>query len=114
LGKSLLAFLSNERRDESLPVLTFERATPWAISNLARFRKELSRVLQQGYAIDDQETDTGARCVAAPILDESGNVAAAISVSRPITRISRDRIHAFALATKRAARPISAQLGHLR
>ena len=110
LGKALLAFLPAELREELLPVLTFERAAPR--TNLARFEKELVRVAKQGYAIDDQETDMGARCVAAPILDESGRVAAAISVSGPITRMSRDRIHAYALATKKAARAISAQLGH--
>src|SRR5215470_19559076 len=112
LGKALLAFLPAEHREELLPVLTFERATPRTIPNLARLQKELVRVVQQGYAIDDQEADMGARCVAAPILDESGKVAAVISVSGPITRMSRDRIRAYALATKRAARAISAQLGH--
>jgi DNA-binding IclR family transcriptional regulator len=112
LGKALLAFLPNEHREELLPMLTFERVTPRTIPNLARFRKELVRVAQKGYAIDDQETDMGARCVAAPILDESGGVAAAISVAGPITRISRDRIQAYALATKKAARAISAQLRH--
>src|SRR5437763_6292208 len=112
LGKALLAFLPNQQREELLPMLTFERATPRTIPNLARFRKELVRVVQQGYAIDDQETDMGARCVAAPILDESGKVAAAISVSGPITRMSRERIQAFAGATRRAARTISARLGH--
>ncbi len=112
LGKALLAFLSTEQREEILPMLTFERATPRTIPSLGRLRKELTRVVQQGYAMDDQETDLGARCVAAPILDESGTVAAAISVSGPITRISRDRIQAYALATKKAARTISAQLGH--
>src|SRR5690349_21181112 len=92
-------------------MLTFERATSLTIPNLAKFRKELVRVLQQGYAMDDQETDLGARCVAAPILDESGMVAAAISVSGPITRMSRDRIQAFALATKKAAKTISCNWG---
>jgi DNA-binding IclR family transcriptional regulator len=110
----LAAYLPAKRGEELLPLLTFERATPRTISNLARFRKELARVAQQGYAIDDQETDLGARCVRAPIFDESGNVAAAISVSGPITRISRDRIHAYARATKKAARAISAQLRHSR
>ncbi len=114
LGKALLAFLSSEQREEILPMLTFERATPRTIPNLARFRKELVRVAEQGYAMDDQETDLGARCVAAPILDERGVVAAAISVSGPITRMSRDRIQAFASATKKAARTISMHLGHSR
>jgi IclR family KDG regulon transcriptional repressor len=112
LGKVLLAFLPTEQREEILPVLTFECATSRSISNLARFRKELARVAQQGYAMDDQETELGARCVAAPIFDESGKVAAAISVCGPTTRMSRDRIKAFALATKKAARAISARLGH--
>lgn len=112
LGKALLAFLPAEHRDEILPMLTFERATPRTITSLARLKKELIHVVQQGYAMDDQETDLGARCVAAPILDERGSVAAAISVSGPITRISRDRIRAYALATKKAARAISSQLGH--
>src|SRR2546427_2234292 len=112
LGKVLLAFLPSEQREEILPMLTFERATPHTIPNLARFRKELARVVQQSLAMDDQETDLGARCVAAPVLDESGKVAAAISVSGPITRMSRDRIQAYALATKKAAKTIYAQLGH--
>ena len=112
LGKALLAFLPAEHREELLPMLTFERATPRTIPNFARFKKELMRVVQLGYAIDDQETDMGARCVAAPILDESAKVAAAISVSGPITRISRDRIQAYASATKKAARAISSLLGH--
>jgi DNA-binding IclR family transcriptional regulator len=112
LGKVLLAFLPSEQREEILPLLTFERTTSRSISNLGRFRKELARVAQQGYAMDDQETELGARCVAAPILDESGKVAAAISVCGPTTRMSRDRIQAFALATKKAARAISSRLGH--
>jgi DNA-binding IclR family transcriptional regulator len=112
LGKVLLAFLAMEQREEILPMLSFERATPRTIPNLARFRKELVRVAQRGFAMDDQETELGARCVAAPVLDESGKVAAAISVSGPITRMTGERIQAFALATKRAARTISARLGH--
>jgi len=111
LGKVLLAFLPSEQREEILTMLTFERATPRTIPNLARFRRELVRVVQQGYAMDDQETDMGARCVAAPVLDESGKVVAAISVSGPITRMNRDGIQAFAGATRRAARTISARLG---
>lgn len=112
LGKALLAFLPSEQREEILPGLQFERLTPRSILNLARLKKELIRIVQQGYAMDDQETDLGARCVAAPILDQSGKVAAAISVSGPTTRITRDCVAAFAQATKRAARGISAQLGH--
>jgi DNA-binding IclR family transcriptional regulator len=112
LGKALLAFLSREQREEILPTLTFERATSHSIPNLARLRKELTEIAKKGYALDDQETDLGARCVAAPVLDASGKVAAAISVSGPITRMSRERVPMFALATRKAARTISTRLGY--
>src|SRR5262249_50365152 len=72
LGKAILAFLPNEQREEILPALTYEHFTQYTISNEARLRKELARIAQQGYAIDNQETNLGAICVAAPILDESG------------------------------------------
>ena len=112
LGKAMLAFLPVELREEILPILTFEKLTPRSISNLSRLRAELTRIVQLGHAIDDQETDLGALCVAAPILDESGKVAAAISVSGPVTRISKTRFQEFALIVRRGARQISSRLGH--
>ena len=111
LGKAILAFLPVEQREEILPSLTFERVTPHTIPNLARLRKELSRIAQQGYAMDNQETTLGAACVGAPILDERGKVAAAVSVSGPVTRISRDRLQAFAVTVRKGARQISASMG---
>ena len=114
LGKAMLAFLPTEQQEELLCTLTFERITRRTIGSLPRLKKELARTVQQGYALDDQETDLGARCVAAPILDESGKVAGAISVSGPVTRISRGRIRAFASAVKNGARMISMRLDHSR
>jgi len=114
LGKAILAFLPTEQQEELLSTLTFKRITRRTIGNLPRLKKELARTAQQGYALDDQETDLGARCVAAPILDESGKVAGAISVSGPATRISRGRIRAFASAVKNGARIISMRLDHSR
>lgn len=112
LGKAILAFLPADHRDEILPSLTFERYTTRTILSLPRLRKELGKIMHQGYAMDDQETELGAICVAAPILDESGKVAAAISVSGPMTRNSRERFQEFAISVKKGARQISTRLGH--
>ena len=111
LGKAILAFLPADQQEEILPTLTFERFTQYTISNLPRLRRELGRIAQQGYALDNQETNLGAVCVAAPILDESGKVAAAISVSGPVTRIGRERCQAFAVAVRKGARQISGSIG---
>jgi len=108
LGKAILAFLPMEQRDEILPSLIYERFTQHTISNTARLLKDLGRTAERGYSIDNQETNLGAICVAAPILDESGKVTAAISISGPITRIGRERLRALAVAVRKGARQISA------
>jgi len=110
LGKAILAFVSPEQREEMVSSITFDRITSHTITDPVRLRKELAKILRQGYALDDQETDLGARCVAAPILDDSGKIMAAISVSGPITRISREKIPTFANSVRNAAKDISSRL----
>lgn len=112
LGKALLAFFPKDQREEIFPSLVFERVTSHSISNLAGLKRELAQIAKRGYALDDEETELGARCVAAPVLDASGRVAAAISLSGPTTRVSRGRVPELALAIRRAARTISARLGY--
>jgi DNA-binding IclR family transcriptional regulator len=113
LGKALLAYLPTEEREEVFSSLTFERFTRHTVPDLPRLKKELAKVRQQGYALDEQETVLGARCVAAPIMDQSGKVAAAISVSGPTTRITRERIPSIAGTVKEGAQAVSALLGYL-
>jgi IclR family acetate operon transcriptional repressor len=110
LGKALLAFLPAEQREEIYPGLVFERVTPHTLPNLARLKKDLARIAQRGYSLDDQEVELGARCVAAPVLDGNGRVVAALSISGPTTRVSRERVPAFAQAIRKGARMISIQL----
>jgi DNA-binding IclR family transcriptional regulator len=110
LGKAILAFLPLEQREEMLASLTFDRVTRRTITDAARLRKELVKILRRGFALDDQETDLGARCIAAPILDGSGKIMAALSISGPIARISRDKIQSFANSAKSAAKDISSRL----
>ena len=50
----------------------------------------------RGYAIDDQENAIGLRCVGVPIVDKSGDVLGAISVSGPIMHFTKDKIESFA------------------
>ncbi len=112
LGKAILAYLLTEEREEVFSSLTFERFTRHTVPDLPRLKKELAKVRQQGYALDEQETVLGARCVAAPIMDESGKVAAAISVSGPTTRITRERIQCIVGTVKEGARAVSELLGY--
>jgi IclR family acetate operon transcriptional repressor len=68
-------------------------------------------VRHQGYALDDEETTLGARCVSAPILGADGEAIGAISVSGPVTRVGREQVSALAAAVVQAAKAISTAMG---
>lgn len=111
LGKALVAFLHEEHREQALSGLNFQPLTPNTIMNLVQFRQELEKVRRQGFAVDDEETTLGARCVSAPILNVEGQAVAAISVSGPITRIGREQVTALSAAVIQAASSISSAMG---
>lgn len=111
LGKALAAFLPEEQKDRILANIQFQPLTPKTIMNLVQFRQELGIIRNQGYAVDDEETTLGARCVSAPVLGANREVVAAVSVSGPVTRISPAQVPALAAAVMNAARAISSAMG---
>jgi DNA-binding IclR family transcriptional regulator len=111
LGKAMLAAMSTEQRELLLPALRFESATARSITSMARLKKDLAQIMQLGYALDDEEAVTGARCVGAAILDANGKVAGGISISGPIARINKTNLASIAKTVKLAALEISTRLG---
>jgi IclR family KDG regulon transcriptional repressor len=114
LGKAMLAAMSVEQREPLLPTLRFESATPRSITTVARLRKGLAQIAQLGYALDDEETVLGARCVGVAILDANGKIAGGISVSGPTTRINKSSLPLIAKSVQQAALEISNRLGYQR
>jgi IclR family acetate operon transcriptional repressor len=112
LGKAILASQSASLRDELLAGTKLEKLTPHSITRPAELLTELGRIQRRGYALDDEEVELGARCVAASVLDSSGFVAAGVSVSGPTIRMSRNRTAQIAGAVKKAAQEISQHLGY--
>jgi DNA-binding IclR family transcriptional regulator len=111
LGKALASFLPDDQRERVLSTVSFQPLTAKTISNMVQLREELERVRRQGYSIDDEETTLGARCVSAPIFDADRFAVAAVSVSGPVTRISREQVPALAAAVMSAARAVSVAMG---
>ncbi len=112
VGKTLLAFQPEAARAELLRSLSLERQTPHSITSQAQLQKELLRICEQGYAVDDEEAVLGLRCVAAPILNHEAAVLAAFSVAGPATRVTRDRVPEIARIVSETAREIAFRLGH--
>jgi DNA-binding IclR family transcriptional regulator len=72
---------------------------------------ELEVIKKNGYALDNQECEEGARCVAAPIRDYAGKTKAAVSVSGPAVRMTDAHIFANLPALLDAAERISSRMG---
>jgi DNA-binding IclR family transcriptional regulator len=112
LGKAMLAFIPEEEQQYFFDGMAFERFTPHTIRGAAQLRKEFALIRQRGYSIDNEEAYLGSRCIGAPIFEASGKIAAALSVSGPTTRVTRERVPAVAAAAKNAAIAISRTLGY--
>lgn len=73
----------------------------------------LRGVRERGYSLDRGENDPRVSCAGAPVLDQSGEVLAAISVSVPTERFSDARTDTMGSAVRDAARRISTALGYV-
>jgi DNA-binding IclR family transcriptional regulator len=88
LGKVLLAWnepdvVSRVIRERGLPPLTDR-----TIHTQLDLDTALADIRSHGFAVDDEESALGLRCVAAPVRDGSGCVVAALSLSSPADRLS--------------------------
>jgi DNA-binding IclR family transcriptional regulator len=110
LGKALLAFQPPEHRERLIKSLHFEAFTPNSLMSAEELSKELITIRQSCYAVDDEESVLGLRCIAAPVLDKKGNAVAAISISGPSSRITPQKTAALGKAVKTAAYEISERI----
>jgi len=111
LGKAILAHLPEEEVARLMDRVEWVRRTPNTIVSKAQMQLELQAVREQGYAVDDEENEPGARCVAAPILAEDGGSPAALSISGPAARMDDPTIALMGKRLKEAAREIAGLVG---
>lgn len=111
IGKAI-ASNWNGRQQEQLASLTMVPKTTRTITGIEQLTQEFARVRDRGYSVDDEENETGARCIGAPVFDHSGECVGAISVSGPTIRMTDDRVGQIAQAVRGAARTISERLGY--
>lgn len=107
IGKLLLLNYSREQLRELIRVKGLSPLTPNTVCTEETLLERLAQVRAQGYALDDEECELGARCVAAPVYDYTGRVVAGISVSGPASRLSLERIAVIAPVVKDTAKRIS-------
>jgi IclR family acetate operon transcriptional repressor len=109
LGKVLLAYGAAQLAPQPL-----DRRTAKTITTEAALRTDLEAVRGRGYAVIDEELEPGLVAVAAPVRGYDGAVVAALSVSAPVNRMSRDAVVAAAGHCMDEAAGLSAVLGYQR
>jgi len=86
--------------------------TPQTITDPQALRKVLEGVRARGCAIEDEESELGMRCIAAPLRNDAGDVVAAIGLAGPVSRLSKKALATFIPHVIETAAAISARLGH--
>jgi DNA-binding IclR family transcriptional regulator len=111
-GKCLLLGFDEARLEELVKKQGLPALTPHTIHSLQDLKRELETVRRQGWAIDNEECEIGARCVAAPIRDYTGRIVAAISTSGPVFRMTEEKMEYMKIRITQAAGEISRLLGY--
>jgi DNA-binding IclR family transcriptional regulator len=78
-----------------------------SITQLPALERELARVRQMQYALDNEELELGVRCMACGIYDDQGKLVAGLSISAPASRLD----DAWLTQLQATARGISDTLG---
>ena len=112
MGKALLVDFSREELRQLLGEGPYPVMGPNTITTLNGLAAELEQVRRRGYAINDEELTAGLRSVAAPVRARQSQVVAAINISIPSARASRQEMEqSLAAMALETASEISLALG---
>lgn len=114
IGKVFLASMSEKDLNEYLSGIVLKPRTPKTITDINELKNQLKIITKEGIAYDNEEHEMGLSMIAAPVYDWDQNVAAAIGILGPATRISRQRMIEISPMIKQCAQKISNALGYVK
>lgn len=105
-GKILLAdkFQENPNALKDIKIIT---RTPKSIKSKTQLAKELKQVAKQGWAIDNEEYEIGAKCLSVPVRDDANILIGALGITAPSVRMSNAQIKEFIQILKETAKDFS-------
>lgn len=112
LGKAMLSTLDSEEIKRILTSRGTPKLTKHSMTSATTIRTALKTITAQGYAVDDEESVEGLRCVAVPIRNHAGTSRYAISVSGPTYRLTTKRIAELIEPIQQEAAILEAFLDH--
>lgn len=112
-GKILLASLPEERLTSVFDEAGLPAYTEHTLTSRTALDEQLARVREERFATTFEELEIGLNAAAVPVLDHTGSVVGAVSVSGPAYRLDKARIDAIADDLKAAGAQISHRMGWL-
>ncbi|MCA1063687.1 IclR family transcriptional regulator [Rossellomorea sp. AcN35-11] len=109
LGKAILAFMEPDIQEAFLRHLPYAKTTIHTFDDKQLFLYHLKAIKEQGYAIDDEETEIGVRCIACPVY-VNGRVIASVAISGPVSRLTRKLDRTISKELKECSGRITEQL----
>lgn len=90
-GKAILAYKPQSFLEQYTETADFPFSTEKSIKNAEEFIRQMKQIKEQGYAVDDEESEIGLTCYGVPVLDTSGQPIGAVSSSGPTSRMTVNR-----------------------
>jgi IclR family acetate operon transcriptional repressor len=113
LGKAILAYLPAERIPALIRAMHKGHGHEESRATLDRLSEEFEEIRRVGFAIDNEETEKGLRCVGAPVFDKSGAPFGALSVSGSNSTVNQEMIATIGRQVRKECDEISFALGYL-
>lgn len=110
-GKLMLTQYTMEEIDALIEKKGLYQYTENTICTKQDLLKELANIKEHGYAIDNEESEIGVRCVAYPVYNDSGKIIAGVSVTGPTVRMTMDLIESKLEYLKSISKQLSGVIG---
>lgn len=111
-GKCMLAYASDEAREDLLDRITFTKRTERTHTCKESLIPEFDEIRRRGYAVDDVEYNDHVRCVGAPVFNALGQVVGVVGMTAARSRFPKSRVPEVAKQVIAAANDLSTKLGH--
>lgn len=113
LGKVLLASLPDPEVASRLEHQPLAAMTPRTLSTFQQLMEDLVKARELGYSVDREEAVEDLYCFAAPVRDQNRKIVAAISVSAPKSRVTKESFTRYTSLITNAGVELSRRMGYL-
>lgn len=111
-GKLLLAFMPPDEVQQVIEETGLGAITPDTVTDPAELLRDLEKIRRQGYALTVGERSPGIASISCPVRNQDGWVIAAVNISGPAWRLTREQALEYLPLLRASCLTISRQIGY--